>query len=131
MDTFDDLIRLARRLSLKAGEQVQPLRWQPAADVYRTPDGWMVKLELAGVRPDQIEVLTRGRCLIVRGRRCDSESACRGRVYSLEINYSQFERAFEFPYELENARVETQYQEGMLRVHVVPGESPFPGEAPS
>ena len=26
-------------------------RWCPAADVYRTADGWLVKVELAGVRP--------------------------------------------------------------------------------
>src|SRR5438045_792618 len=27
-------------------------RWCPAADVYRTADGWLVKVELAGVRPE-------------------------------------------------------------------------------
>ena len=31
--------------------------WRPATDVYRTRDGWMVKFELAGVEPDDIEWL--------------------------------------------------------------------------
>src|SRR5262249_44515665 len=33
--------------------------WQPRADVYRMPDGWLVKLELAGVRPDDVQLATR------------------------------------------------------------------------
>ena len=32
--------------------------WQPRADVYRTPEGWLVKLELAGVRLDEIRLAT-------------------------------------------------------------------------
>jgi HSP20 family protein len=28
--------------------------WYPSADVYRTRDGWIVKVELAGVRADEI-----------------------------------------------------------------------------
>ena len=34
--------------------------WQPRADVYRTHDGWLVKLELAGVRLDEIRLVDRG-----------------------------------------------------------------------
>ena len=25
--------------------------WQPSTDIYRTQQGWLVKLDLAGVRP--------------------------------------------------------------------------------
>ncbi len=32
--------------------------WQPRVDVHRTQDGWLIKVELAGVRPDEI----RSRC---------------------------------------------------------------------
>ena len=34
--------------------------WQPRADVYRMPGGWLVKLELAGVRPEEIRLTVRG-----------------------------------------------------------------------
>ena len=52
MAGMDELMRLARRLRLASGEGVQPLQWRPAADVYRTDDGWLVKFELAGVDPE-------------------------------------------------------------------------------
>jgi len=45
--------------------------WMPAADVYETAHGWIVKLELAGVRPQEIEVTVQGSLLRIGGRRRD------------------------------------------------------------
>ena len=36
------------------------IAWQPQADIYRVRDGWVVKLELAGVRPQDVSVTVRG-----------------------------------------------------------------------
>ena len=30
--------------------------WRPAADIYRTRTGWLIKYDLAGVRPEDIEI---------------------------------------------------------------------------
>jgi HSP20 family protein len=93
--------------------------WVPAADVYQIPSGWIVKLELAGVRPEDVEVTVEGQSLWVRGSRRDcvvSESqSCR----SLEISYHRFERRFELPDHLERGRVMTQYQDGMLLLTIL------------
>jgi HSP20 family protein len=120
MAGMDELMRLARRLRLASGEGVQPLQWRPAADVYRTDDGWLVKFELAGVDPDEIELFTHDRILLVRGRRCDRELIHGCQFHSLEITYSQFERCVELPASLDAARIETEYRQGMLLVHVRP-----------
>ena len=45
--------------------------WEPRADVYRTSEGWLVKLELAGVRLDEIRLATEDHRLIVQGTRRD------------------------------------------------------------
>ena len=49
--------------------------WNPAADVYRTRDGWFVKMELAGVEPDELEVTIVGDTLRVARRSRSSSSA--------------------------------------------------------
>ena len=36
--------------------QVAERLWYPAADVYQTPEGWVVKVELAGVFNDEIKI---------------------------------------------------------------------------
>ena len=46
--------------------------WHPATDVYRTRDGWLIKFELAGVQPEDIDLTVQGRMLRVRGTRRDT-----------------------------------------------------------
>jgi HSP20 family protein len=96
--------------------------WMPAADVYETKTGWIVKLELAGVRPQDISVTVSGNLLRIRGRRRDrivEETRC---CRSLEICYEQFERIFELD-DLEHCDVTTEYRDGMLLVKISAQES--------
>lgn len=98
----------------KVGEAI----WQPATDVYRTPEGWLVKLDLAGVRPEDIQVSVRGSCLIVQGTRRDwtrEEGCCH---YRMEIAYSHFERQITLPDDLEHARIRLEQRQGMLLVRI-------------
>jgi HSP20 family protein len=119
MSVFDDLLRLTRQLHVASDQALQPLRWRPAADIYRVPRGWLIKIELAGVRAEQIELNVSGRFLSVRGRRTDTEYVEGAECHSLEISYSQFQRSFEFPNNLEQAQIITEYRNGMLLVRIV------------
>ena len=99
-----------------------PAAWSPAADVYRVRDGWLVKFELAGVRPGDIEVHIRGRSLSVSGmRRDDCVAGCQGPLV-MEIAYDRFERSVELPEVIEGAELETRYQDGMLLLKVTRGQ---------
>jgi len=112
-----DLIRLMHALLL-SGPSPLAAPWSPAADVYKTPDGWLVKFDLAGVRPEDLSVEVRGRQLRVRGTRrdCTVEEGCQ--YYQMEIAYSSFERTLELPCDLGRANVSTEYRDGMLYVLV-------------
>lgn len=117
----DDTPRLKRSgFTLMTGGR---MRWQPAADVYRTPSGWLLKIELAGVPKDEIVVRTSGRRLIVTGQRRDWSLEEYRECHLLEITYSQFERSFELPRNLDGARLDVDYRDGMLLVRItVEGE---------
>ncbi|MGA7980242.1 MAG: Hsp20/alpha crystallin family protein [Chromatiaceae bacterium] len=118
MHDSDDLIRLTRRLYLERDQPVQPLRWRPAADLCRTRHGWLIKVELAGVESDEIRLVARGRFLILRGHRRDTALIEGGAFYAMEILYSEFERTFELPVDLERCRITTEYTNGMLLVRI-------------
>src|SRR5215475_13529597 len=94
------------------------MAWRPSADIYRTSEGWVVKLELAGVRPEDINVLTSGSELFVSGVRRDRFVEEGWSHYSMEITYSRFERTIELPCNLDRASVSIEYQEGLLLVRV-------------
>jgi len=88
--------------------------WNPSADVYRAPDGWIVKLDLAGIRSDDLEIELRDTLLTIRGCRRDTHY-CEGFVYhQMEINYSRFEKQIQFPDQLEGASIARDYSDGFL-----------------
>lgn len=113
-----DLIRLMHALFAPAALNFGEPGWHPAADVYRTRGGWLVKFDLAGVRPEDLAVTVDGPRLTVRGVRkdCLSEEGCH--CYLMEISYSQFERTITLPVDLADARVRADYRDGMLFVRI-------------
>jgi HSP20 family protein len=117
----DDLIRLMQALFLPATERFQEVSWRPAMDVYRTREGWLVKFELAGVRPEDMELRARGRRLTVRGirRDCCAGKDCTNHV--MEIPYSHFERTIELPCDLDAAPIAAEFDQGMLMVRIQAG----------
>lgn len=92
--------------------------WNPAADVYRTREGWLVKLDLAGVKSDDIEVTLDDTLLRVSGLRRDSFFGEGISHYQLEITYSRFEKIIQFPCSIERATVERDYRDGLLLLHL-------------
>ena len=96
--------------------QVSGRLWYPAADVYQTPDGWVVKVELAGVLPDEIEIEIEGNALNIAGCRKDRSCASGVSYQQMEITYSNFEKTLRFPVPIEGAAVEHVLENGLLIV---------------
>ena len=92
--------------------------WQPAADIYRTKSGWLLKFELAGVTRDDIAIEAHRSHLTVSGVRRDLlvDEYCS--FYSMEIAYNRFERTVELPCDLEKATVDFEFRNGILLVRV-------------
>ena len=119
-----DLIRLMQALFLPGADIIQQAPWYPNTDVYRCADGWLIKFELAGVRPEDIDLHALGGRLTLRGVRRDDTSLTKSPSspvhYRMEIAYSRFERTLELPCDLKKAHITTEYKDGMLLVHIVP-----------
>ena len=64
--------RYLRQLPVGGAQRPSERHWTPAADVYRTREGWLVKVDLAGVSPDEVEITVAGRSLVVAGIRRDA-----------------------------------------------------------
>jgi HSP20 family protein len=92
----------------------------PPADIYRTKDGWIVKLELAGVGKNDLQVVRRDGTLIVYGRGRDTLLTQGCEYVSLEISYSEFERQIELPCNLVRSRINVETREGMVFIHILP-----------
>src|SRR5947209_6830471 len=88
--------------------------WVPAADVYRTDQGWIVKVDLAGIRAEDIEIALDGRVLRISGSRRDGTCGEGVSHYQLEITYSRFEKMIQFPRSIDHSTIEQDYRDGLL-----------------
>jgi HSP20 family protein len=113
-----DLIRLMQSF-FPSGEGMSGTAWSPAVDVYRTPRGWLLKFDLAGVRPEDVSLKVEGCRVTIRGVRRDwlTEEGCS--YYRMEITYNHFERGVELPCDVEPASIMTEFRLGMLLVHLI------------
>ena len=91
----------------------------PAVDVASAsePPRAVVTAELAGVRPEQIELRVEGRRLILSGRR--GSPSPEGEVYQqVEIERGRFRRVVELGADVASDEVRARYEDGMLRVEL-------------
>jgi HSP20 family protein len=90
--------------------------WTPNTDVFETEDHLVVKMELAGIRKDDIEITLDGRVLIVRGMRPDPCRHHRCTFRQMEVDYGHFERRLVIPKTIDGSRVRAQYHNGFLHI---------------
>jgi len=91
-------------------------------DIYRAREGWVVKMDLAGVRPQDVSITVRGSQLRVSGVRHDRIVEEGWSHYAMEIAYNHFERTIELPCDLERAMITVEDREGMLLLRVTARE---------
>ena len=96
--------------------------WYPAADVYQTPDGWVVKVELAGVSAEEIEIDIQGNVHYIAGSRKDRSCAAGVSYQQMEITYSSFEKTLRFPSPIDGATVEHMFENGLLIINLRKGK---------
>ena len=93
-------------------------RWTPRTDVYVSENGLVIKVELAGMKSDSLEIVVEGQRLRISGVRPD---CCRGphcNFLVMEINYGPFETVLDLPAGYELSRAKAIYVNGFLRIDV-------------
>jgi len=92
--------------------------WTPNTDVYLTDTGLVIKVELAGMRREDLEVAVEGSQLRICGARRDGCRSPHCRFVVMEINYGQFESVIDLPPGYDLGAAKAAYQNGFLRVDV-------------
>jgi HSP20 family protein len=93
--------------------------FQPQCDCYRTDDPPAVHLllELPGVDPDDVRIVTAGTALVVSGVR-ERPHPAGARYHQIEIEYGPFERRIELVEEVDADAVTVTYEAGILQLKV-------------
>ena len=88
--------------------------WNPPADVYRGAEGWIVKVDLAGICTDELEIEIDSATLRIRGCRRDTLMREGFSYQQMEITYSRFEKSLQFPGVIDGTSLTHEYKDGFL-----------------
>jgi HSP20 family protein len=119
---FDDLFD--RFLGGRMGPLVSKGTESPALESFIDNGKLMIRADLPGVDPKDVEITVTGDTLTLRGKR-EERSEEKGRNYlHREVTYGSFERSMRLPAGVKADQVKAAYRNGVLELSV-----PVPTEA--
>ena len=131
-DEFDELMRRTW-----GGGTTRSAGFVPAVDMVTDGPDVLIKLELPGLDPSDVDIEVRDGRLVISGeRRADAERTedqrDRGKVLVRELHYGAFRREFALPAGVSGDDVDASYDRGMLEVRVrnVTKPEPQPTKVP-
>ncbi len=115
---FDEMFGgLSRRSGGRQGEGVADL-WSPALDVLHEDGDVVVRAELPGVKPDDVDItLSRGVLTISGQRKAEQEQQGQG-YYVRERRYGAFRRSLVLPEGIDESKIDARYENGVLEVRI-------------
>lgn len=111
-------VHFMTRSVTNAREGTAKASWIPNTDVYSTDNGLVVKVELAGMRSENLEITVEGNRLRINGNRPDGCRAAKCSFLVMEINYGPFESVLEVPPGYDLSLAKAAYLNGFLRIDV-------------
>ena len=104
-----------RRLALSRDHEAH---WAPNTDVYFCDAGLVIKVELAGMQRENLELTVDGNNLRVSGQRPDGCRSGHCKFLVMEIDYGAFETVIEVPEGCDVTQGKAVYQNGFVRVDI-------------
>ena len=118
MSKITPTVNYVKKSSHAGGRDSTATHWVPNTDVYVTDTGLVIKVELAGMRRDDLELTVDGNHLVISGFRQDGCRTSKCNFLIMEIHYGAFESVIEIPSGYDLGQAKASYQNGFLRVDV-------------
>jgi HSP20 family protein len=113
------LTELARTSQLLSG-------WTPALDLYEDKDNFTVKVELPGMKREDIDLSLHEGSLSVSGERKPEQKHSGKEVHRTERSFGRFQRTVGLPTPIAFDKVKAHYEDGILTVTLPKAEEAKP-----
>ncbi len=94
--------------------------FQPLADVFCVKDSHevIVKLEIPGIAPDEVQITIQDKTLLVEGNRFDPQRPGEKVYQQMEIDYGHFKRKIMLPLNVDVGNSKAEYLNGFLTLRL-------------
>jgi len=92
--------------------------WMPAVDIIDKPEAYVLKVELAGMRLEDVHIELEDDVLTIKGERHQEETLEGEQFQSTEWHYGAFQRSISLPRSVRRDAIEATYENGVVEVRV-------------
>ena len=121
-----DLAPFRRSSMTTDQENITVPEWAPAVDIIEDDKEYLIKVELPEVEKEGVKVTVDGGTLTISGERKAEKEEKNRKFHRVERYYGRFERSFSIPDDAEAAKVNAEFKDGVLRVHLAKSEKARP-----
>ncbi len=90
--------------------------WAPSLDVSETKDSVVVKAEVPGMEPKDIQISLQEQLLTIKGEKQMEKEEKEARYYRAERSYGAFTRSVRLPVAVDGSRVTATFKNGLLTI---------------
>jgi len=99
----------------------------PAVDIKENDNEIRLELELAGMKPEDVEIMAENGVLTVRGeKRSERKEGDETRYQVIERTYGTFMRTFQLPQGIDEDQIKADFDNGVLTLHIPKAALPQP-----
>lgn len=108
----------------------EDVSWAPPLDMYEKEDSFTVRVEVPGVKMDDIDISVTGDTVTIKGERKAPEGVKDEEYQCCEVCYGTFTRSVVMPAAVDADKVEAKYNDGILEVHIPKAKAAKPKKIP-
>ena len=134
---WKDLEELEKRLSSVLGpapstvggekkEAIAVAEWSPLVDITEDEKKYVVKAEIPEMKKEDIKINVHDDVLTVSGERKYEKEEKGKKYHRVERAYGSFMRSFTLPEDADGTKVNAEYKDGILKVHLPKSEKAKP-----
>ena len=90
--------------------------WLPSLDVSETKGDLVVKAELPGIDPKEIDISLNEGVLVIKGEKKQEREEKEEGYHLVERSYGSFTRSIKLPREVQNEKISASYKNGVLKI---------------
>ena len=107
-------------------ESMTLAEWAPLVDITEDDKEYVISAELPEVKKEDVKVTMENGVLTVTGERKFEKEEKNKKWHRVERSYGSFARSFALPDDGDTAKVNAEFKDGILKVHVAKSEAARP-----
>lgn len=92
--------------------------WAPSVDISENTEEFIIKAEIPGVSKDDVKVSIADDVVSIQGERKQEKEEKDKKLHRVERSYGSFLRTFSLPSNIDDAKVQAQFKDGVLTVRL-------------